>query len=146
MSTPDHPWLQLSAIAESRGAEAALIFPERNRRLTFKQWHALSSRLTDALSKLEVKPGDHVALLAENRIEWPVVQLAMAALGAVLVPLNTHYRKDDLEFALKQSKARTLILSRSFRSNPYLDNVLALRPALPGLRHIISLDETHGDV
>jgi fatty-acyl-CoA synthase len=146
MSTPDHPWLQLSALAQRRSGETALNFPEKNRRLTFKQWHALSSRLADALSKLEVKPGDHVALLAENRIEWPVVQLAMAALGAVLVPLNTHYQKDDLEFALKQSKAGTLILSRAFRSSRYLDNVLALKPVLPGLRHIISLDEAQGDV
>jgi fatty-acyl-CoA synthase len=146
MSTSEHPWLQLSAMAQSRGDEPALIFPERNRRLTFKQWHALSSRLAGALGKLEVKPGDHVALLAENRIEWPVVQLAMAALGAVLVPLNTHFRKDDLEFVLKQSRAETLILSRGFRSNAYLDNVLALKPALPGLRRIISLDEAPGGV
>ena len=34
--------------------------------------------------------GDHVALLAENRIEWPVVQLAVSRAGMVLVPLNSH--------------------------------------------------------
>lgn len=146
MSTPDHPWLQLTLLADSLSDEPALIFPERSRQLTFKQWHALSSRLAGALSKLEVGRGDHVALLAENRIEWPVVQLAVAALDAVLVPLNTHLRKDDLQYALNQSKAKTLILSRHFRSHPYLDNVLALRPTLAGLRHIISLDEAEGGV
>ena len=32
--------------------------------------------------------------------------MACAALGAVFVPLNTHYRQDDLAYALKQSDAR----------------------------------------
>ncbi|HEY7749450.1 MAG TPA: class I adenylate-forming enzyme family protein [Aestuariivirgaceae bacterium] len=142
MSTPDHPWLQLEALAKSRSDEPALVFPERNRHITFKQWFALSARFAAGLSKMGTVPGDHVALLAENRIEWPVVQLATAALGAVLVPLNTHYRKDDLEFALKQSRARTVVLSRAFRSNRYLENVTALKGSLPDLNHVISLDES----
>ena len=79
MSTPDHPWLQLSFLAHSRREKPALIFPERERTLTYGQWHALSSRLAGALVDIGVAPGDHVALLAENRIEWPVVQLAVAA-------------------------------------------------------------------
>jgi acyl-CoA synthetase (AMP-forming)/AMP-acid ligase II len=141
ISRHDHPWLQLSAMAESRGDEPALIFPERNRRLTFKQWYALSSRLAGAFAKLGIRSGDHVALLAENRIEWPVVQLSAAAIGAVLVPLNTHYGRDDLGFALKQSRAKAVVLSRAFRSNNYLDNVLALKPSFDHLDHIICLDE-----
>ncbi|MGH6875184.1 MAG: AMP-binding protein, partial [Aestuariivirgaceae bacterium] len=78
MSTPEHhPWLQLEATAARRGDEPALIFPERNRRLSFKQWHGLSLRLAGALMTLGLKPGAHIGLLAENRIEWPVVQLAV---------------------------------------------------------------------
>jgi acyl-CoA synthetase (AMP-forming)/AMP-acid ligase II len=146
MSITAHPWLQLGAMAQARGDEPALIFPEANRRLTFAQWHALSSRLAGGLGRLGVRPGDHVALLAENRIEWPVVQLAAAALGAVLVPLNTHNRQDDLKFALEQSKATTIFLSRSFRSHAYLEDVLAFQPELPGLRHLISLDEGKGAI
>jgi fatty-acyl-CoA synthase len=136
-----HPWLQLEAMAARRGDEPALIFPERNRRLSFQQWHGLSLRLAGALLALGLKPGDHIGLLAENRIEWPVVQLAVAALGAVLVPLNTYFRHDDLAFALTQSKAKAIILSRKFRSNPYLEHVQALRAALPHLEHVICLDE-----
>jgi acyl-CoA synthetase (AMP-forming)/AMP-acid ligase II len=142
ISRHDHPWLQLSSMAELRGDEPALIFPERERRLTFKQWHALSSRLAGALAKLGIRSGDHVALLAENRVEWPVVQLSAAAIGAVLVPLNTHCGRDDLGFALKQSRTKAVVLSRTFRSNQYLNNVLALKPSLDHLEHIISLDRT----
>ncbi|HKG73970.1 MAG TPA: class I adenylate-forming enzyme family protein [Aestuariivirgaceae bacterium] len=141
MSTPEqHPWLQLEALAARRGDDPALIFPERNRRLSFMQWRGLSLRLAGGLLALGLKPGDHIGLLAENRIEWPVVQLAVAAMGGVLVPLNTFFRHDDLGFALRQSQSKAVILSREFRSNPYLDHVQALRPTLPQLAHIICLD------
>jgi len=142
MSTPEqHPWLQLEALAARRADDPALVFPERNRRLSFKQWHGLSLRLAGALQALGLKPGDPIGLLSENRIEWPVVQFAVAALGGVLVPLNTFFRHDDLGFALRQSKAKAVILSREFRSNPYLANVQALKTGLPHLAHIICLDD-----
>jgi fatty-acyl-CoA synthase len=142
MSTHEqHPWLQLEALATRRGNDPALIFPERNRQLSFIQWHGLSLRLAGALLALGLKPGDHIGLLAENRIEWPVVQLAVSAMGGVLVPLNTFFRHDDLEFALGQSKAKAVVLSREFRSNPFLEHVQALRTALPQLAYVISLDD-----
>jgi len=78
---------------------------------------------------LGLRPGDHLALLAENRLEWPVVQAAVL-MGAVLVPLNTHYRCGDLSFVLKQSRARATVLSPRFRSNDYLDHVQTLRGAV----------------
>ena len=69
--------------------------------------------------------------------------MACAALGAVFVPLNTHYRKDDLAYALQQSDARALICSTAYRSNPYLDNVTALRPQLPLLRHVFTFEDDY---
>src|SRR5206468_6533297 len=40
-----------------------------------------------ALRELGVQKGDRVALLSENRYEWPVIDLAVLGLGAVLVPI-----------------------------------------------------------
>jgi acyl-CoA synthetase (AMP-forming)/AMP-acid ligase II len=135
-----HPWRALEAAARRWPAAEALVFPHQRQALSFAAWHDAARRLAGSLEALGVRAGGHVALLAENRVEWPVVQLAVAALGAVLVPLNTHYRKDDLAFALRQSDAQVLICSSSFRSNPYLENVTALRSGLPLLRHVLTLD------
>jgi acyl-CoA synthetase (AMP-forming)/AMP-acid ligase II len=66
--------------------------------------------------------------------------MAAAALGALFVPLNTHYRADDLAYALTASGAKAIFLSDRFRSNPYLDTVLAAQPGLPALKQIICLD------
>ena len=119
----------------------ALRFPETRQTLTFSEWHAYSLRLAGGLMSLGLRPGDHLALLAENRIEWPVVHAAAALMGAVLVPLNTHYRRDDLKIVLQRSRARALVLSPRFRSNEYLAHLDALRDTLPSLELVVLLDD-----
>jgi fatty-acyl-CoA synthase len=141
--TFDHPWLALEYAAETWPDAEALVFPHQSARRSFRQYHDEALRLAGGLQALGLEAGDHVALLAENRVEWPIVQMACAALGAVLVPLNTHYRRDDLAFALKQSDARALICSTSYRGNPYLETVSSLRGDLPLLRHVITLEDDY---
>jgi acyl-CoA synthetase (AMP-forming)/AMP-acid ligase II len=120
-------------------------FPTSGAALTFAQWLHQAERVARGLLDLGVRPGEHVALLAENRIEWPVVQMACALGGFVLVPLNSHYRRDDLAYALAQSDSVALFLSESFRSNPYLETLRTLRPSLPKLRQVICLDRSAAD-
>ena len=121
----------------------ALVFPESGKRHSFSQWLVEAERVALALVQLGVNPGDPVALLAENRLEWPIVQAAVALCGAVLVPLNTHFAKQDLRFALQHSRSKALFLSAQFRSHNYLETVLELRAELPHLEHLICFDE-HG--
>jgi len=130
--------------AALRPDEEALIFPLSGGRLTFAGWLTEAESLARGLLALGLRPGDHVALLAENRLQWPVTQLAIALAGMVMVPLNSHYRQDDLAFALKQSDSQALLLSRAFRSNPYLEMVERLHPDLPKLSHIVCFDGAAG--
>ena len=140
-----HPFAALTHQARVRGGDDALVFPSAGGRLTYAQWHDRALRIAGALQALGVERGDSVALIAENRLDWPVVQLAAAVLGALFVPLNTHYRADDLAYALRASGATVLFLSERFRSNPYLETVLAVRPSLPALKHIVCLDGARSD-
>ncbi len=141
MSGFDHPWAALEFAAAEWPTEDALVFPHQGQGLSFSQWRKRAEDMAGRLSAAGIRGGQHVALLAENRIEWPIVQMACAAMGAVFVPLNSHYRRDDLAYVLKQSNAVALICSRGFRGNPYLENVAALRGQLPDLRHVFCLDE-----
>src|SRR5262249_22125505 len=109
-------------------------------RLSFAGWLEESSNLARGLMNLGIARGQHVALLAENRLEWPVVQMAAALAGFVLVPLNSHLRQDDLGYALGQSDSAALLTSRRFRSSDYLAMVAALRSRLPALRQVICFD------
>lgn len=138
------PGAALRHHAALRPTDEALIFPLSGGRLSFAGWLAEAEGLARGLLALGLGPGAHVALLAENRLQWPVTQLAVALAGMVLVPLNSHYRQDDLAFALKQSDSQALLLSRAFRSNPYLEMVERLRPDLPELRHVACFDGAGG--
>lgn len=135
------PSSALARAAAEFGSRDALVFPLNGGRLSFSDLDDRATWLARALTDIGVTPGTHVAILAENRIEWPVVQMAIARAGAVLVPLNTHYRLEDLEYALRQSRTELLFLSERFRSNHYLEMARSLLPRLPLLREIVALDE-----
>lgn len=135
----------LAAQAENRPDAEAMVFPQSGERMTFGEWHARSAALARALLDLGFEPGDHIAILAESRIEWPVAQLAIGMMGGVTVPLNTYYQRDDLSYALSQSNAKGLFLSSAFRNNRYLETVRGLRADVPGLETLIVFDGIHED-
>jgi long-chain acyl-CoA synthetase len=59
-----------------------------------------------------VRAGDRVAILSPNRLEVPVVVLALLRLGAVVVPLNPGSAPDDWAYILSHSGARGLCVTR----------------------------------
>ena len=135
----------LARQAEVRGDREALAFPEAGARMSWAEWRAAAEALARALEGRGFRPGERIGLLAESRIEWPVVQMGVALAGCVLVPLNTHYRRDDLAYALGHARPRALFLARGFRGNPYLENARAIRETVPALETLVVLDGPDGD-
>ena len=127
--------------AAARGDAEAMVFPQSGARLTYADWHGRATALARALLDLGLEPGDHIGILAESRIEWPVAQMAIALMGGVMVPLNTHYRLDDLRYALSHSETRCLFLSSAFRNNRYLEMAETLRGELDALETLITFDD-----
>ena len=116
----------------------------QGRRLSFAELAAGVDRAAGLIA-LGVRPGDKVALWLLNRPEWIEVAFAVMKIGAVLVPINTRFRPEDVAYVADQSDATTLILAE--RSGPidYLAMVRELRAAgrrpaatrLPKLRRIV---------
>ncbi|MCM2346169.1 MAG: AMP-binding protein [Acidovorax soli] len=117
-----------------------VVFPLANKRLSFSQWLDQAERLAQALRRMGIGEGDTVALWAENRVEWAVTQAALAGIGAVLVPINTHFREKDLCFVLNHSQAKAILFSQRFRSSNYLNMIVSQRPEAPALKHVICFD------
>lgn len=69
----------------------------------------VAARMAGALAKAGIKPGDRVALLANNRPEIMQVLLGCGWLGAVAVPINTAVKTRQLRYYLENSGARLLI-------------------------------------
>jgi long-chain acyl-CoA synthetase len=63
------------------------------------------------LEKLEVKEGDKVAILSENRPEWAISDLAIMASGAISVPIHTVLSPKIIHYILEHCEAEILIVS-----------------------------------
>jgi long-chain acyl-CoA synthetase len=63
------------------------------------------------LADAGIRPGDRVALISENRPEWSIADLAILSAGAVTVPLYTTQSVDQVEYILRDSGARALMIS-----------------------------------
>ena len=92
---------RLPADAAARwGSSEALVF--KDQRWTWNEFSAEVDRAAKALITIGVAPGEKVALWMNNKPEWLFLMYAVAKVGAVLVPLNTRYRTEDIDYVLKQ--------------------------------------------
>lgn len=63
--------------------------------------------------------GDTVALWLVNRLDWLVLHLALARLGAAALTVNTRYRGAEVSHLLRQARPRLLVLQQHFRRNDF---------------------------
>src|SRR5574342_475107 len=89
------------AAARRWGAREALGFA--GRRWSFVDLAAGVDRAARGLVALGIRPGDRVALWMLNRPEWIEVAFAVIRIGAVLVPVNTRFRTEDVAYVVDQS-------------------------------------------
>ena len=73
--------------------------------ITYQMLSDRVKRVASGLMRADVKPGDRIALLMENRPEWAVIDYAVLSIGAVTVPLYCSYRPQDIAYVLKDSGA-----------------------------------------
>lgn len=83
------------------------------RRLTYGELDERAARLGAALRARGLEPGDRVALLAANELEYLEVQAACIRSGFTLVPLNVRLAMPELEYILRDSAPAALIAGRT---------------------------------
>jgi fatty-acyl-CoA synthase len=81
---------------------------------TYAEFDALCGRLAAGLSERGIVKGDRVAILARNSHGFAALRFALAALGAVLVPINFMLNADEAAFILRHSGARMLATDSEF--------------------------------
>lgn len=136
----------------------AVVSRHQDARFTYSAFFREVDRLARGLLALGVGKGERVGIWAVNNVEWLLLQIATARVGAVLVNVNPAYRSAELKHALKAARVQTLFLMPSFRRSHYADMVRALCPEaerhpdggwrcrrLPELRHLVILDPERPD-
>ena len=104
--------------------------------LTYAQACDTAARAAAALKSAGVAPGERVALICSNRMEFFEIFLACAWLGAVLVPVNVASRGPQLQHILSNCGARLLVIEGA-----YAENLSLLDPSALSLQAIWWLDD-----
>lgn len=96
---------------EQRADKVALLTPERE--LTYRQVSEEVNRLGNALKSLDVRMGEYVGILAPDCAEWAVSYFAIMKIGAIAVGMNTLLMPLEHLYALRDCRARVLIIHQS---------------------------------
>jgi long-chain acyl-CoA synthetase len=131
--------------AVERNLDRMMLYREAGKWLpvTSREFGQGVGRTARALHAWGVRPGDRIALLSENRPQWPMADMASLLLGAVTVPLYTTLTADQTAFVLNDSGCRTIFLS----SDQQLHKVLSILPQTK-IEKIVVMDalEFNGDL
>ena len=81
---------------------------------------------------LGYQPGDRLALMMPNILQFPICLYGCMLAGVVVVNVNPLYTARELEHQLNDSGARGIVLAENFTRS-----VAEVRPQVPGLKDII---------
>ena len=130
-------------------SDVARRFPDRDAvvsipqgiRLTYEAFHREASRLAKGLMALGIARGDRVGIWATDNVEWVLLQVATAQVGAVLVNINPANKAAELEHALKAARVQALFLMPEFKASHYAEIVRGLPPErVPELKRLVIFD------
>jgi long-chain acyl-CoA synthetase len=88
--------------------DRAVLF-EGDRSMTWAQINDAADGLADGLARRGVRAGDIVVVRTQIRLEWVVIDAALAKLGCLLLGLNWRLTPDEVRYVLANSGARAVI-------------------------------------
>jgi len=91
--------------------------------MTFNEAITQSEKLSAGLAYYGVQKGDNIALISTNRVEWALIDYAVLALGAALVPIYPTLLKDQVGYIIKDSKSKIIIVEDHFLENLWKANL-----------------------
>jgi fatty-acyl-CoA synthase len=97
----------------------ALVSCHQGLRYTYRQLQAACDLLARGLMACGIQKGERVGIWSPNYAEWVITQFATAKIGAILVNVNPAYRVHELEYALRQSRCRALIVAPPYKTTHF---------------------------
>ena len=95
-------------------------------RWTYQDYHERTNAVAKGLLALGLGKGDHIAVWAANLPQWPLLQMAAAKAGLVLVTINPVLRATEVEYILKQGDIRALFFMARIRDHDCLATIRSL--------------------
>jgi acyl-CoA synthetase (AMP-forming)/AMP-acid ligase II len=126
-----HDYLDYRA-REHAGEEFAV---QGDRRLTYGQALDETNRIANALVASGLNPGDRIAILSKNSIEFALLYYACSKAGVAPVPLNYRLSPSEWEYIVNDAGARTVIAA-----DEYVGAIDGIRSALGNVERFVGIN------
>jgi long-chain acyl-CoA synthetase len=109
-------WSSLKALIEGSCRRYAdrVAYTSMGRAMTYAELDRLSARFGAWLHNMGLKPGDRVAIMLPNLLQYPVVMFGALRVGMTVVNTNPLYTATELEHQLKDSGATAVVVLENF--------------------------------
>jgi long-chain acyl-CoA synthetase len=108
--------------------------------VTWREMQSLIARCQTALQKEGLAPGDRVAIMLRNSVQWVMFDQAALALGLVVVPIYTSDRPDNIAYILQDSGSRVLLMESAEGWSAFSD----VQDLLSGLMRVLCVNDVSG--
>lgn len=102
---------ELSEIVNKRSSDYAYIF--EGEQVTYRQLHEEIKKFALGLQHLGVQKGDHIALILDNSPEFIIGLYGAWRAGAVVIPINPSFTKEELAYILQNGDVKYLLIFQS---------------------------------
>jgi long-chain acyl-CoA synthetase len=99
------------------------------KKYSIKEYINIADTLSYALIKLGIEPGDKVGIIATNRPEWNMLDMAIMQIGAVTVPVYPTISESDYHYILNHCEAKLVVVEGAEVMNK-IDHIMPETPTL----------------
>jgi len=110
----------IARVAERCPDNEAVVSVFQNRRLSYGALMKEVDALAKGLMALGIEKGDRVGIWSPNNLEWLMLQVATARIGAILVNINPAYRVGELAHVLTAARLQVVFLIPEFKKSHYV--------------------------
>jgi 2-furoate---CoA ligase len=87
----------------------ALAIVDGDLRLTYRQWFEKIASVVTSFDRIDLKPGDHLVAVLQNRWEAATIHWACQMAGIVITPINWRAKAEELDFCIENSEACAVV-------------------------------------
>jgi len=106
-------------------------------KVTYKQLKENILKFGKALKKLNLQERTHIALIGENRVQWPICYLTLMSFNYVVVPIDKNLPQSEILNIIHESDSGAVIFSDSF-TNVFTENKTVLKK----IKYFINMDRS----
>ena len=100
--------------------------------LTFSEVNKLANRIANSLNKLGIHKTDKVSVYMPNSLEICLAWFGILKNGSVMVPINTAYVMDFLQYIIESSDSKIIIIAEE-----YLERLANIQDRIPNIEKVI---------